>query len=155
QCAGDLGTLKALKHGVIIAAYSGMKFLPRKILALTLFGIAVASPFSVRPAQAFTETLQQVGANVVATGSGAIDLNGLSFVQVFSTSPGTYIRSGDALLVTGPGNLVDGYTGFSGPTNFGPSFATIFGTSGSGDEVAIWAGGLILAVPQFYLTGAP
>jgi len=37
---------------------------------------------SIRPAQAgYTVTLQQVGPNVVATGSGAINLTGLNFFQ--------------------------------------------------------------------------
>ena len=53
-----------------------MKALPKKLLPLTLFGIAVTSLLSVQPAQAYTITLGQVGSNVVATGSGAINLTG-------------------------------------------------------------------------------
>src|SRR5712671_6397607 len=46
-------------------------------LATTL-AIGLAWLLSVRPAQAgYTVTLQQVGPDVVATGSGAIDLTGL------------------------------------------------------------------------------
>ena len=44
-----------------------------------MFTAVTASLFSVRPAQAYTVTLKQVGSNVVATGSGAIDLTGLTF----------------------------------------------------------------------------
>jgi hypothetical protein len=44
-----------------------MKALPRKVLPLTLFAIAVTSVCCVQPAQGFTMTLQQVGFNVVAT----------------------------------------------------------------------------------------
>jgi hypothetical protein len=41
---------------------------------------ALAWPPSLRPAQAgYVVTLQEVGPNVVATGSGAIDLTGLTF----------------------------------------------------------------------------
>ena len=48
-------------------------------LATTL-AIVLAWLLSVRPAQAgYTVTLQQVGPDVVATGSGAIDLRGLTF----------------------------------------------------------------------------
>src|SRR5437773_10394912 len=49
-------------------------------LATTL-AIVLAWLLSVRPAQAggYTVTLQQVGPNVVATGSGAINLRGLTF----------------------------------------------------------------------------
>src|SRR5258707_12329799 len=48
-------------------------------LATTL-AIVLAWLLSVRPAQAgYTVTLQQVWPDVVATGSGAIDLHGLTF----------------------------------------------------------------------------
>ena len=55
-----------------------MKALPKKLLPLTLFGIAITSLFCVRPAQAYTVTVQQMGANVVANGSGAFNLTGLT-----------------------------------------------------------------------------
>jgi len=66
-----------------------MKALPKRLLPLTLFGIAVTSLFSVRPAQAYTVTLAQMGSNIVATGSGAINLTGLSFIENGSIGPGT------------------------------------------------------------------
>ena len=40
-----------------------MQALPKKLLPLTLFAIAVTSLFSVRPVQAYTVTLEQVGSN--------------------------------------------------------------------------------------------
>src|SRR6476620_10976810 len=59
----------------------------KSTLATTL-AIVLASLLSVRPAQAgYTVTLQQVGPNVVATGSGAIDLTGLTFSDSISLSP--------------------------------------------------------------------
>jgi hypothetical protein len=54
-----------------------MKALPKKLLPLTLFAIAVTSLCFVRPVEAYTVTLRQVRSNVVANGSGAIDLMGL------------------------------------------------------------------------------
>ena len=46
----------------------------------TALAIVMAWLLSVRPAQAgYVVTLQQVGPDVVATGSGTIDLTGLSF----------------------------------------------------------------------------
>jgi hypothetical protein len=43
-----------------------MKALPKKLLPLILFGIAVTSLFSVQPAQAnYIVTLEQVGPDVV------------------------------------------------------------------------------------------
>ena len=58
-----------------------MKALPKKLPPLILFGIAVTSLYSVQPAQAgYIVTFAQVGSNVVATGSGPIDLTGLKFL---------------------------------------------------------------------------
>ena len=51
-----------------------MKALPKKLLRLTLFAIAITSLLCVRPAEAYTVTLRQFGSNVVANGSGAINL---------------------------------------------------------------------------------
>ena len=52
-----------------------------------MFTAVTASLFSVRPVQAYTVTLEQVGSNVVATGSGAFDLTGLTFEQNFFNAP--------------------------------------------------------------------
>jgi len=73
-------------------------------LATTL-GIVLAWLLSVRPAEAgYTVTLQQVGTNVVATGSGAIDLNGLTFFQSNTLNPGLRPTGPvySALINTGP-----------------------------------------------------
>ncbi len=43
-----------------------------------MFTAVTASLFSVRPAQAYMVTLEQIGSNVVATGSGAVNLTGLT-----------------------------------------------------------------------------
>src|SRR6266699_2412689 len=75
-------------------------------LATTL-ALVLAWILSVRPAQAgYTVTLQQVGPNVVATGSGPINLTGLTFSQSGSLNPGIKPSSGGgeghAVLNTGP-----------------------------------------------------
>jgi len=94
-----------------------MKALPRKLLRLTLFAIAVMSLICVRPAEAYTVTLHQAGSNVVATGSGAINLTGLSFIENGSIGPG--INPHVAFIVTGPTASGATYNGFTGPTAFG------------------------------------
>src|SRR4051812_38936862 len=43
-----------------------------------MFTAVTTSLFSVRPAQAYTVTLEQIGSNVVANGSGPINLTGLT-----------------------------------------------------------------------------
>jgi len=128
-----------------------MKALPKKLLPLTLFGIAVTSLFSVRPAQAYTVTLEQVGSNVVATGGGALDLTGLTFEQNFLNAP-PQIQANFSLMITGPGGANQSqYVGFTGPTHFG-SGDLVFADTGSGDGVGIF--GTSIIVPQGYISGA-
>jgi hypothetical protein len=110
-------------------------------LATTL-GIVLAWLLSVRPAEAgYTVTLQQVGPDVVATGSGAINLTGLTFLQLdgpFSPEifPGAGVQVGGG-IVTGPtSSSVDSYSGAGGPTSFGSGGVTL-ASSGSGDMVGI------------------
>ena len=63
-----------------------MKTLILAAIRCSLMFTAVTAPlFCVRPAQAYTVTLQQMGSNVVANGSGAINLTGL-------TLPGHLVR---------------------------------------------------------------
>src|SRR6476659_6894605 len=106
-------------------------------LATTL-AIVLASLLSVRPAQAgYTVTLQQVGPDVVAIGSGAIDLRGLTFSNLAFLRPqmlpsfrqglGTHVMG--CSISTGPVSSmyldprqsVDDYRGASGPMSFGSS----------------------------------
>src|SRR6476660_3956194 len=90
-----------------------------KLAILLLWGV------SVRPAQAgYTVTLQEVGPDVVATGSGAINLTGLTFRYSGSANPGLRPHVlgvlGLAIILTGPtSSSVDSYSGASGPTSFG------------------------------------
>ena len=129
-----------------------MEALPKKLLPLILFGIAVTSLFSVQPAQGYTVTLQQVGSNVVATGSGPINLTGLAFVGDFIPAPG--IRGNPAYIMTGAGaGVVDGYRGFTGPASFGSGGFFAADTS-SGDFVGMRGGLGNLFVPQGYVSGA-
>jgi hypothetical protein len=115
---------------------TGVKALPKKLLALILFGIAVTSLFFVPPAQAYTVTLEQMGSNVVATGSGAINLTGLtlSIPNLILAE----VNAGDGVIITGPHDFgpVDQYTGFMGPPSFG-SGGPFAPNTGSGDFVGI------------------
>jgi len=134
-----------------------MKALPKKLLPLILFGIAVTSLYSVQPAQAgYIVTLDQVGSNVVATGSGAIDLTGLTFEEGSMGFPA--IIPNGAFIQTGPTPFasVDVYAGLIiGPTNFGSGGLT-FASSGSGDTVGYLAVAFLverLTVPRGYVSG--
>src|SRR5438045_1836143 len=102
-------------------------------LATTL-AIVMAWLLSVRPAQAgFIVTRQQVGPDVVTTGSGAIDLTGLTLF----------------------GSSGHQYGGINGPTFGGRRFG-IFVSSASGDTVGIGGiplAGVVLTVPAGYVSG--
>jgi hypothetical protein len=120
-----------------------------------MFTAVTASLFSIRPAQAYMVTLEQVGANVVANGSGAFNLTGLTFQNNFNDAP-PQIQANFSLLITGPGGANQSqYTGFTGPTNFG-SGDLIMADTGSGDGVGIIGSGSnpILIVPQGYVSGS-
>ena len=117
-----------------------------------LMFLVTASIFSVRPAQAYTVTLQQVGSNVVATGSGAINLTGLTFHGLTDARSGVVANIGE--LNTGPTTrvTVDVYSGAFGPTSFG-SGNLFFADTGSGDLVGIFGFAGLIIVPFNYVSG--
>ena len=90
----------------------------------------------------YTVTLQQVGPNVVATGSGAINLTGLTSYKSSSVGPGMRPNRGtsesiNASITTGPtSSSVDLYRTTKGPS-FGSSSSATSASSGSGDMVGI------------------
>ena len=101
-------------------------------------------------------TFSQLGANVVASGSGSIDLTGLTFITSGSTQP--EIAPTFATEVTGAAGAVDEYSGASGPVGFGPGVFTS-ATTGTGDLVGIQQligepAGFVF-VPTGYASGAP
>jgi hypothetical protein len=107
------------------------------------------------PAQsAVIETLEQVGTNVVAIGTGTIDLRDLSPESTNGGLAPAIVPSVAALSVgNSPGDVYDFYTGISGPSSFGPSANAKFGTSGDGSILGIYAAGIYL--PHSYTSGGP
>ena len=127
---------------------------PRSAFIGLIGVLLIGCGFSAPSAWAgYTVTLQQVGSNVVATGSGPIDLTGLSLAgsEEDSAAIGPLI----AYILTGPAGVIsdDIYLGASGPTGFGSGSFT-FADSGSGDIVGIQFGEDI-AVPHGYISGTP
>ena len=116
-----------------------------------MFTAVTASLFSIRAAEAYTVTLQQMGANVVANGSGAFNLTGLTFFSGDFVVPQMNASFGAILTGQVLGGVVTGYTGFNGPTSFGPG-GFFFATTGSGDLVGISSGARALYVPQDYVS---
>lgn len=119
--------------------------------ALLFGGIVWLSP----PAQAeFIINVAQDGSNVVATGSGTIDLAGLSGPSTYSNSGGT--NPGIGYIIGGSvGSLLDGYAGIAGPSSFGSGNFTAPSTS-SGDDVGLNVGYYdSIFVPSGYVSGDP
>jgi len=120
----------------------------------TTLGIVLAWLLSVRPAEAgYTVTLQQLGPDVVATGSGAIDLTGLSKLGIAFTE--TDIEPGNGGMFTGISARADLYKGtISGPTSFGIGGGGQYTNNASGDMVGIYAAvGNVVVVPTGYVSG--
>jgi len=119
-------------------------------IVAALGSVAATGPMSHA---AYVVTFQQVGSDVVATGSGSIDLIDLTFD---GTAPNTaIINPSIGLAIVGPtgSTIADEYSGFTGPSNFG-SGSGIDATSGSGDLVGI-ADPVDLILPSGYVSGTP
>jgi hypothetical protein len=117
--------------------------------------LLIACGITAIPAQAgYNLTLTQQGSDVVASGSGAIDLTGLRFA--FNSTSWAGMEPSLADISTGPtfGSDTSFYNGFTGPTSFGGGGAT-FASSGSGDHVQMIAAYNQLYVPQGYVSGTP
>jgi len=100
--------------------------------------------------------MQQVGGDVVATGSGSIDTIELTFVG--NTNNAALVWAGFPLgsfAVVGGTTLVseDVYSGITGPSSFG-SGDQFFATSGSGDVFGVVANN-VLDLPSGYVSGSP
>src|SRR5436190_5100504 len=98
-----------------------MKTLILAAIRCSLLFTAVTAPlFCVRTVEAYTVRLQQMGANVVANGSGPIKLTGLTLQGSVSTN-GVGFFPLFGIIFTGPtgsGNVSQDAV-LTGPTSFG------------------------------------
>ena len=101
---------------------------------------------------AFVLRIDEVGADVVATGSGSIDVADLTLDESGRITP--YLESGEAIVFTGKSGAFVGYGGATGPGNFGHEDAFPI-VSGSGDFVGIAGAFGEVAVPTSYDSGGP
>ena len=122
------------------------------IFATMLIGLPALSAQA-----AYIVDLTQQGSDVVATGSGAIDLTGL-ILEGGNTDLSTMDPMAGVILIgpAGYGNFAfSGYIGVSsGPTRFG-SGTGIDANSGGGDAVGINGLYGALLVPVGYVSGSP
>jgi hypothetical protein len=109
------------------------------------------------PAQAaYIVTFSETGNDVTASGSGTIDLAGLTFITSGPTV--SQVAPTFATEATGGAGNVDEYSGVTGPFSFGSGVFTN-ATTGAGDLVGVQVlqgepSGFIF-VPTGYASGAP
>jgi VPDSG-CTERM motif len=128
--------------------------IPAAIRCSLMFTAVTASLFFVRPVQGFTITMDQMGSNVVANGSGAFNLTGLTFLGSGPAAESGIIPSLGFIAINAGSVDADVYVGFTGPTSFGSGDLSL-GNSFSGDFFALEEGiDAFLALPQGYVSGA-
>ncbi|WP_270936270.1 VPLPA-CTERM sorting domain-containing protein [Falsiroseomonas oryzae] len=113
-------------------------------------GMAVAA----KPADAaFTFTVLEQGANVVATGSGSLNIYALT--RKFDNVDGSGGVKGDIGFIGVGGGSLDVYEGLNGPTSFGPPGPGFLASTTTNVVVAIFADSRDVWVPGDYISGAP
>ena len=130
-----------------------MKLL-RSGVYLALAGIAATATAANA---SVTININQVGSDVVATGSGSLDLTGLTDQGVFGFSDD--IHPSVAYIGLGAAGEMEGYSGFTGPDAFGSGGATHY-SSASGTTFALRGSGFFappgyVFVPLGYTGGSP
>jgi hypothetical protein len=118
-------------------------------------GIAITlSCFQVREARAaYTIDVTQDGGNVVATGFGSLNLNGLSYLDYAKGPANGSVDSSVAVLEIGSGSQYSSYSGLSGPFSFGSGASEVPGSSSNGGPVGVYGYAGVLFVPADYVSG--
>lgn len=118
--------------------------------AVALVALAFCVGMAPKAQAAYIVDLYQDGSNVVATGSGSLDVRDLA---ASGTAPSVFhgMNPQIAFLTTGPGSI-DDYGGISGPTSFGFG-GRIPSSTQSGDPLGLNATYNALFVPSGYVSG--
>jgi hypothetical protein len=127
-----------------------MRATRRFVLAAAALGLAVGTARA-----GVIINVDEVGNDVVATGSGSIDLTGLTFAGTFSGSA-TGTQPNIANITVGPNGSIsaDGYLGATGPTSFGTG-GGVASSFGSGDLLGVQGNVGGIFVPVGYHSGDP
>jgi hypothetical protein len=100
-------------------------------------------------------TIERVGSDVVATGSGSLDTTDLALYVHGDQDPAALVAD-QGLIIVGPAAYTsdDYYTGFSGPGTFGSGdTGDEYAQSGGGNLVGIVSVANVLVVPENYVSG--
>lgn len=117
--------------------------------ALVAAGVLAIASWGANAA-IYTTTFQQVGGDVVATGSGSFDLTGVSLSGSFSQENRIWSQLGFFLFGVGNFSFFD--LAMTGPGVFGTG-GEVNATSFSGDQVGIWTQFNRIYVPVGYVSG--
>jgi PEP-CTERM motif-containing protein len=131
-----------------------MKRITILAVVASLCGLWLAAPSAQA---AYLVELMQQGNNVVATGSGALDITALT-KGLNQSGDGTSIDASIAQFQTGPfivGVGLDELSPISGPANFGSG--GLHGGTGTGDALGIFPASNppVLLMPSGYQSGTP
>jgi hypothetical protein len=129
-----------------------MKSTASYLASLVLSFVALFAVICPSAQGTYIATLDEIGSNVVGTGSGSLDITGLTFDSTKFDAAREIPSFGALLLGTTVFGFLDAYKGLSGPTSFG-SGSGAYASSGTGNLVAIVGGIPNLDVPQGYVSG--
>jgi PEP-CTERM motif len=134
----------------------------KRITHAARLGVAMLIGFSLCAPLAradYITTLVQQGNDVVATGSGTLNLASLSIIPgTFSSDPSMQPKIGLLFIGEPADAFISGYTGVTGPTGFGNGNLDISANGGTGDLVGIDEttpfGLRAIIVPEGYVSGS-
>jgi hypothetical protein len=128
----------------------------RRTALLSVLGLGLS--FASMPGHAaYVLTINQQGANVVAAGSGSLNIADLTPDDVDDPVDGSYMNPAFGIIWTQANATeeYDTFTGFTGPKSFGTGSGAS-GDSGSGGTVGIYenADPGVLLLPHGYVSGS-
>lgn len=124
-----------------------------KKLALCLLA-ALALCFAPTAHAVYVLTLQEVGPDVVATGSGSFDTADL-LVFMSGETVVVDLAPFETEVGVGLGPVANVYLGANGPTSFGPGMQDVLASSATGN-LTVFAGFIGgTGVPEGYVSGSP
>ena len=148
-------------HAVGLVWRQAMMGRPKALAILGSILFLGATAAHAAPVTPYVVTIEQDGANVVATGSGEFNLTGLSFVEEVGSGVNGEISPADSAVdFSTIGDTADLYIAtMSGPANFGSGTFTDASSNNGGPYVAFELNGappeFTLIVPHLYTSETP
>ena len=129
-----------------------MKYKPTYLASLAVSVLSLFAIICPSAQGSYIATLDEVGSNVVGTGSGSLDVTSLTLFFNFIDQARTIPMGADLLL--GPSTVqgFGGAAGISGPTSFGSGLGMLANT-GAGNFVGVNGHFSELFVPLGYTSG--